>query len=67
MLKRMGEVDTAGAMLPIGEAAFPAPFKSELEYSCSAVAPGTSYIRAFSCPKRMRSSPVQRAVCVAWC
>ena len=36
MLKRMGEVDTAGAMLPIGEAAFPAPFKSELEYSCSA-------------------------------
>ncbi|MBQ4464741.1 MAG: nitrogenase [Oscillospiraceae bacterium] len=37
MLKRMGrELDTTGAMLPIGQATFPAPFKSELEYSCSA-------------------------------
>ena len=37
MLKRMGgEIDTTGAMVPIRDAAFPAPFKSELEYSCSA-------------------------------
>ena len=37
MLRRMGgETDTAGAMLPIGKAPFPAPFKSGLEYSCSA-------------------------------
>lgn len=37
MLKRMGgDIDTTGAMMPIREAAFPAPFRSELEYSCSA-------------------------------
>ncbi|MBR3629861.1 MAG: nitrogenase [Oscillospiraceae bacterium] len=37
MLRRMGgETDTSGAMLPIGNAPFPAPFRSELEYSCSA-------------------------------
>ncbi|MCR4644035.1 MAG: nitrogenase component 1 [Oscillospiraceae bacterium] len=37
MLKRMGgEVDATGAVVPIKNADFPAPFKSELEYSCSA-------------------------------
>ena len=39
MLKRMtGEplTDTTGAMVPIRDAKFPVPFKSELEYSCSA-------------------------------
>ncbi len=37
MLKRMGgDIDTTGAMVRIRDAAFPAPFRSELEYSCSA-------------------------------
>lgn len=37
MLKRLGqESDTSGAMLTIQNAIFPAPFPSELEYSCSA-------------------------------
>ena len=36
MLKRLGGLDTSGAMVRIADAAFPAPFKSELEYSCSA-------------------------------
>ena len=37
MLTRMGgEIDPTGAMLPIRDAAFPAPFPSGLEYSCSA-------------------------------
>lgn len=37
MLTRLGEhIDTTGAMVTIGEAAFPSPFRSELEYSCSA-------------------------------
>lgn len=37
MLKHMGgETDVTGAMVLMKNAAFPAPFKSELEYSCSA-------------------------------
>lgn len=37
MLKRLGkEIDPSGAMVRIRDASFPAPFKSELEYSCSA-------------------------------
>jgi hypothetical protein len=37
MLMRMGgEIDSTGAMVKIRDAAFPAPFRSELEYSCSA-------------------------------